>query len=660
MRVRAARACDSKITFRLNIEFRPLVSAAMPKAKNALKRATYVCLLVAGGASGAACGGGGTADELQQGSPQAGAAGSGAAGSGGAAGVGSGGVPGSAGTAGAGAAGSAGGAGSGSAGSGSAGGGSAGSAGGGSAGGGSAGTPGNPVDNSQNQKSPLGTNLGPITDYSGEWAFVDAMKSSRAWTSGTGDTWDDGRTVDVDEHGWVRSLASGQIARTVMFWDAGDDYPQGEYVVLYEGKGTIEYAGGAQKNAAASKPGRDVINVGKGGIGLNITAVDKAAPLKNIRVIMPGGVCSNDGLKYCDASTACDAGATCQSFEQNHATQIFHPQFLEKLAPYRVIRFMDWSATNNSTQKAWSDRPMVDDARWTIAGAPIEIMIELTNRLGADPWFTVYHQADDAYVRAWAALVKERLNPNVKAYVEHSNEVWNGAFEQSKYMEEQGKALGLSSDAFEAAMRYHAKRSAEIFALWSAALPKERLVRVLGSQAANSFASTAALDFAAAKGVTDALAIAPYFGGDYGSPDQVARVRGMTPEQLLTELETKAVPQAVSWIKDQAAIAKAHGVKLISYEGGQHLAGIYGAENDEELNALFDAVNRHPRMKSVYTSYLDAWRQNGGELFVHYVNCMAYSKWGRWGALESLHQARTESPKYDALVSFIEKNPMWW
>jgi hypothetical protein len=375
---------------------------------------------------------------------------------------------------------------------------------------------------------------------------------------------------------------------------------------------------------------------------------------------MPGGVCSNDAVRYCDAENACGGGATCQSFEQNHAQQIFHPQFLEKLAPYKVIRFMDWSATNNSTQRQWADRPVVEDARYTVAGAPIEVMIELANRLSADPWFTLYHQADDAYVRAFAALVKARLDAKAKAYVEHSNEVWNGAFEQADYMQQRGQALGLSSDPFEAGMRYHARRSAEIFALFGAALPKERLVRVLGSQAANSFASTAALEFPAIQGKVDALAIAPYFGGDYGAPEQVARVRGLTPEQLLAEIENSALPQAIGWMKEQAAIAKKHRVAMISYEGGQHLAGIYGAENDEALNRVFDAVNRHPRMKSVYTRYLDAWQKSGGQLFVHYVNVMAYSKWGRWGALESLAQPRSQSPKYDALISFIEKNPAWW
>jgi hypothetical protein len=256
--------------------------------------------------------------------------------------------------------------------------------------------------------------------------------------------------------------------------------------------------------------------------------------------------------------------------------------------------------------------------------------------------------------------VKQKLHAQGKVYVEHSNEVWNSMFDQSKYVQEKGAALNLSTDRYEAGLRYHARRSVEIFGLFGQQFEPARLVRVMGSQAASAWASATELDFPGAKGQTDAVAIAPYFGGDYGAPEQVARVRGMTPDQLLADIESTALPQAIGWMKEQAAVAKARGVKLIAYEGGQHLSGIFGAENDAALNTLFDAVNRHPRMKSVYTRYLDAWKANGGELFVHYVNCMTYSKWGRWGALEALDQPREKAPKYDALMSFIEKNPSWW
>jgi len=104
----------------------------------------------------------------------------------------------------------------------------------------------------------------------------------------------------------------------------------------------------------------------------------------------------------------------------------------------------------------------------------------------------------------------------------------------------------------------------------------------------------------------------------------------------------------------------ARGVPLIAYEGGQHLTGLGGVENNAAINALFDSANRDPRMGALYKTYLDAWKVSGAKLFVHWQNCGGYSKWGRWGALEYLEQPRASSPKFNALQTFIEQNPASW
>lgn len=502
----------------------------------------------------------------------------------------------------------------------------------------------------------IGTNLGAISDSTPEFAFIDVMKSSRAWISGSAaGAWDDGRAVDVDENGWVRSLAPGQVARTLMFWDLADRYLRGRYVVLYEGNGTLTYGAGARLDPARSTPGRDEIEVGLGGIELTITSVDAANPLRNIRVIAPGGVCSDDTRRYCDAAAACGAGATCRSFEQSYAAQIFHPTFLDRVASYGALRFMDWGDTNDSAQRTWAERPKVTDARYSVKGAPVEVMVELSNRLGIDPWFTIPHMADDAYVAAYAALVKRNLRPDLTVYVEYSNEVWNSIFGQSEYARTNGVELGLSADSYEAQLRYHSRRSVQVFELFSKQFTvKGSLVRVLASHAANAWASNTILDFENAASKADALAIAPYFAGDLGTPAQANRIRGLGAEGVLSEIEQRSLPEAIGWMNEQAEAAAAHGVRLIAYEGGQHLAGVDGMQDDAALNAVFDAVNRHPRMKSIYLRYLDAWRKSGGELFTHFVNCGPYTKWGRWGALERLDQPRAAAPKFDALMTFLE------
>jgi hypothetical protein len=78
------------------------------------------------------------------------------------------------------------------------------------------------------------------------------------------------------------------------------------------------------------------------------------------------------------------------------------------------------------------------------------------------------------------------------------------------------------------------------------------------------------------------------------------------------------------------------------------------------LNALFDAVNRDPRMRDLYLDYFEGWRTAGGGWINHFVNCDKPSKWGRWGALEYVRQPRDEAPKYDALLTFVERHPQGW
>jgi len=134
----------------------------------------------------------------------------------------------------------------------------------------------------------------------------------------------------------------------------------------------------------------------------------------------------------------------------------------------------------------------------------------------------------------------------------------------------------------------------------------------------------------------------------------------MTADDLANRIETQILPTTIQRIADNKALADQYGVDLVAYEGGQHFVGVQGGENDDDINNLFDAINRDARMGTFYTTYLEAWRTEGGADFAHFVNCDAWSKWGRWGALEYQDQPRADSPKWDALQDFIENHDKWW
>ena len=503
--------------------------------------------------------------------------------------------------------------------------------------------------NTANQRSPVGMNLAGIVDYSASIPFVDVFRSARLFSKG----------LDLDEHGWVRSLKKGQKAETYLNWDIKGKYPGGQYKVLYDGKGKIKYEGAVR--VVSRKPGRDLIsvNANKGGIKLTIIETDPQDYIRNIRVIMPGGICAGEPLESVESKFACKGGKFI-SFESSYTQQPFNPAYLKFMRPFKVLRFMDMMKTNDSRVSSWEDRTLLEAASWSAkSGAPVEIMVDLANSLHADPWFTMPHKADDDYVRRFAEYVQKNLNPDLKVYIEYSNETWNAQFRQTHYVNEQGRKLNLDPNLWQAGQRYYSQRAVEVFTIWASVFKgADSLVRVLATQAANSYFADFVLSYNDAFKKTDALAIAPYFGGYLG----VAKANADEDSvgSLFGRIRKKALPDAINWINKNAEVAKKHKVDLIAYEGGQHLAGVVGEENNEKLNKLFDKANRSTQMRTAYERYFDAWRKAGGKLFVYFSSPGQYSKWGRWGITESLYDKRKNSPKYDAVMSFMENNPQWW
>jgi hypothetical protein len=507
----------------------------------------------------------------------------------------------------------------------------------------------------------FGTNLNAVADWSPELMGVDLFKMSRKFFSGSEEQWEDQRALDLDADGWVRSLDSGQVARTLMLSDEVR-YPAGDYVVLYEGAGTVEYGyNGRVESVEHRGSGREVVSLDphQGGLSLTIVDTDPEDYLRNIRILIPGGSCEQDANRFCDDSDPCDGGE-CIPFERSYQRQLFNPDFVESIAGYGVLRFMDWMQTNGSTQADWKDRPLPTDATWSTRGVPVETMVELANRVGKDPWFCMPHLADDDYVDRFASYVRDHLDPGRTAYVEYSNEVWNSYFPQAEYAARQGVALGLGV-GFEAQLRFYARRATQVHQIWERVFgDSSRLIRVTGSQQSNAWVTGSILGYKDTAAHTDVVAIAPYFGSDLGVPEQQSRVEQMSLDRLMAELRDKWVPSAIREIAAQARVAHRYGTELVAYEGGQHLVGLGASVESDRENELFDAANRDPRMKELYALYLQGWRNSGGHLFVHFTSCGVPTKYGRWGALEWMQQPRESAPKFDAIMEFISSNPQWW
>ena len=552
--------------------------------------------------------------------------------------------------------------------------------------------------------SPLGSNLTPLADWSTEYPFIDAFKTSREWITHSPHAWNtnENQHLDLDAQGWVKSLPSAgswhqfRSVGTIMFSKMGENYPDGPYVVLYQGDGEIEYGLDAVKNEAQSWPGRDVIDVTPsatgGGIHLEITRTNPNNYIRNIRIIPPGF----------DANTV--------------DSRAFHPDFLESIEPYGTLRFMDWQRTNwdlngnvirepevevemlhpledperdphlrqgsSSTFEGWAGRSLATDARYSLdTGMPLEIMVDLVNQTNTNPWFTTPHLADNQYIWNMATLVKNSLRSDRVVYIEYTNEAWNTAFGQGTWIEQQGRIkFGWGEDASLARWNWYAERSAEMCDLWKDVWGHEsqRVICVISAQASNEYLAEQMLSCELSSRPNcyqniDALAIAPYFGQHLGDPAYFETVNRWAWSEtgidaLFNELnygnqlpdsDGKAnLNDVIENIRLHKAIADQHGLSLIAYEGGQHITALGWIRNVPKIVELFETVNNDWRMASLYNRYLAAWHDEGGELFAHYVSTGDWDQWGAWGAQQ--HYNEQAPVKLTALEAFAARTPCNW
>ncbi len=339
----------------------------------------------------------------------------------------------------------------------------------------------------------------------------------------------------------------------------------------------------------------------------------------------------------------------------------------------------------------WEQRTLMDDAVWGGShrtdqtekhGVPIEVLVKLANTVHADPWFNLPHNADDDYIEEFAEYVYDELDHNLKAWVEYSNETWNGRFWGAYYVRAKGRLLELDADKnpFREGFRYYSKRSVEIFNIWEEAFPdSNRLIRVVGSYQNSADLSRNILEYEGAHEYIDALAVAPYFHAcstrqhrDCKNPLNVPMLLpdATSVDEIFEALENPsdpyAVPATFKLIKMQAAIAEKYDIDLVAYEGGAHLAVDWSDKNSttekkEQLNELYAQANKDPRMGELYLRLLESWKTEGGTAFNLFNMPQTSHRWGSWGIKTHLNQPRKEAIKYDAAMQFQEKHgKCWW
>jgi len=479
----------------------------------------------------------------------------------------------------------------------------------------------------------LGINPAGIADWGTEFPFLDLFKQSRVWLAQGDDA--DNVSLSMDSDGWITDLPQGVAVSAILSTVENRHFPKGEYVVLYEGEGDITVPG---HRLTSAEPGRLSVRV-DGEDGLFEVVVTKTNPdnyIKHIRVVP-------------------------LAYEGTHETERWNPSFLKRWSGVACLRFMDFGTVNNSTKTNWDSRAKPTDATFVTTGVPVEWLVDLANRLDSDAWFCMPHQADDQYISQYAQYVSQHLKAPLRAWVEYSNEVWNGAFDQHDYARAQGQALNISENEWDASS-FYAHRAVQMFKLWEDAFGgTKRLVRVLAAQMTYTDIAEEILRFklpnnARVADHADVLAIANYVHfniapDDEESPNEQVVV-GWTLDQLFNHLNKQVLPDAKSWLVSHKQIADTHGLKLVSYEAGQHLAAFDDATNNEKLTKLFLDANNDPRMGDVYAKSLADWAEVGGDLICSYASVGEWSKWGSWGLLQYHDDAPTA--KFKATIDWAQ------
>ena len=531
----------------------------------------------------------------------------------------------------------------------------------------------------------LGSNVGSPDKMTSSVPFTDIFKSSTGWYTSCEFNWQQQRGIDpgctrqnafntreqslldLDANGWVRSLPAPNqepiFTSVTSSWNLPESFPIGRYVVLYEGQGLIKLTGDLK--VVANQQGRMVFDLAspKRNLRLNLSRINPANYLRNLRIVPIEN-------------------------EANHAQQIFTRDYVARMRPLHALRFMPWSNPRGNDVEEWKDRALPTTSHFTgPKGVPAERMIDLANATDTSPWISVPYKASDDYMLQYARMVKNRLRRNHKVYLEYSNEMWNVIFPGTTYAARKADALWnhpyTEKNSYvrrvSMASNWYAKRTVEMCQIWKKEFGNEsgRVVCILSSQSSAPWAGKETLDcplWKEANGCgryVDAFAVGPYFGDYIARKEHRETVKSWLRDpdggmnRLFTEIEqggqtdkdTKggAINLTMNqYVKGNVELAQKYGLPLMAYEAGQHLIRFdppHTVTEPDVLN-LFMSAQKHPRMRSAYNRYLNAWNQaTRGGLMMHYYGIGKPSPKNFFSMLD--HSGQPSTPKYQALMDYL-------
>ncbi len=537
----------------------------------------------------------------------------------------------------------------------------------------------------------IGTGVKMEAYYSSQIVFKDAFKQSQPfWHQQNDSHWPDGEATPFvpatsvsNTNGYPnQDPVGGGWWKTHMRANIGGNYESGTYKVFFDGEAIVEVKGDT---------GATWASVANGG-SITVTPTAEGIHLRLSGIVTPPS--------YIHVVPA--------AYEANYQSAPFHPTWMASIAHYKVLRWMD-SCGVSSELSAWANRTVMASQtqcpklnRGAIAnpnyasygggwprywqdewGMAVEFAIDVCNAIGADFWWCLPPKCSDDYVTQLATLVKARLDPRLRFYIEYGNECWNNAAVAGVWMAIQTNTRpevmfpwshqpfsyippGVASNEHNfvnvLGLWFQAWRGSQCMqlarAVYGAAAPTS-LVRVFGCHLRDSWAMTEVLTVSGAHRDFDAIAPAFYWGQNelvpWGESMDTWRNYCMwkigetgvdRPDLTTVDLDPALIygESDGDSLRRTANAIRRFGKRILGYEGGQHIIPTDGAEVTE-----WSAVQNDAIMREVYLQTMRVWLRICGadSPFLHYVDVGGWGTSGTWGS--RTHIGDVTSRKYLAM-----------
>ncbi len=526
---------------------------------------------------------------------------------------------------------------------------------------------------------PMGVNL------TGDLLYADAMRTGRAsWDSPThfGDN-----SVAQDANGWPLADASNIV------WE-GRDKNEGVYSLQFNGQATLgasfgyaTFANQSYNSATNTTTASMTVKTGSQNFSLIFTNTKRTSTsatntgVTNVVLMRPTTL----------------GGATSYPVGTLYTTPVGNI-----VTKFDVVRFMDLLGANNSTQTNWSDRVLPTARR----GFSYEHAIRLCNQFGCDAYINLPARATDdfltkvaqlfrygsngttPYTSTQASPVYPPLNPGLHVYLEWSNEVWNGSFQQfhdnlsavqadiaaknAEYaildydgLDTTGPdSNGNYNNQYTLAWRRIAKRLVDVSNFW----------RSVWGDASMMTAIRPVLEYQYANGQDTARTELTFLNGYYNNGDGKTHVASPAPPayylygaggatyygsnndnaSTVDALFASGIPSTgyTNTMAGEAIWARAYNLKVVAYEGGWSTEQSGGNGYSNPTGSPACEAKYDIRAKQAEIDAQNIFNQNGGDLNIFYASSGSHT-W-IWGMTDDVYNL-TE-PLYQAIDTLNASN----